>query len=196
MNVLGGAHVPSNLGAKLKLARLARGLSLKTLAGQAGITEGHLSKIENNRAHPSLASLHQLASALDMNMSALFAAAEHSNSRIFVVRSNDRPKLRTGDSSANNMIVLEKLVPSGPEQLLQVNIHVVQPNGGSEKSISHMGQEFGMVLEGMVELIVAEEKEVLSTGDSFFFNSELPHRYANVGEGVARILWVNTPPTF
>lgn len=52
------------------------------------------------------------------------------------------------------------------------------------------------MLEGAVELIVDEEKEILLQGDSFFFNSELPHRYRNAGEGVTRVLWVNTPPTF
>lgn len=196
MNVaMDGPYTPY-LGAKLKLARLARGLSLKELSAKAGITEGHLSKIENNRAHPSLSSLHQLAGALDMNMSALFAAAEQGSSQIFVVRSNERPKLHTGHRRANNQIVLEKLVPSGPEHLLQVNIHVIAPRGGSDKSIKHLGQEFGLVLEGVVELIVDEEKTILGPGDSFFFNSELPHRYTNASDDVARVLWVNTPPTF
>ncbi|MBN9076461.1 MAG: cupin domain-containing protein [Rhizobiales bacterium] len=196
MSIATDGSYASYLGAKLKLARLARGLSLRELSTKAGITEGHLSKIENNRAHPSLASLHQLAGVLGLNMSALFAAAEHGNSLIFVVRSGERPKLHTGHRRANNHIILEKLVPSGPEQLLQVNIHVIAPKGGSEKTIKHLGQEFGFVLEGIVELNVDDEKEVLSQGDSFFFNSDLPHRYTNTSDSVARVLWVNTPPTF
>src|SRR5690625_1063924 len=187
---------PLNLGARLKIARLARGLSLKDLSAEVGLTEGHLSKIENDRARPSLASLHQLAATLGMNMSSLFAAAERGSSAIFVVRSNNRPRLHTGQSRANNKITLENLVPSGPEQLLQVNIHIIEPGGKSEKDIKHLGQELGFILEGAIELVVDGEKEKLFAGDSFFINSELPHRYSNPTEYVARILWVNTPPTF
>lgn len=36
----------------------------------------------------------------------------------------------------------------------------------------------------------------LTAGDSFMFQSELPHAYNNPGETAARVLWVNTPPTF
>lgn len=32
--------------------------------------------------------------------------------------------------------------------------------------------------------------------DSFRFASQPPHGYENIGKGVARILWVNTPATF
>jgi hypothetical protein len=37
---------------------------------------------------------------------------------------------------------------------------------------------------------------VLAAGDSFFFDSSRPHGYRNVGETVARIVWVNSPPTY
>jgi uncharacterized cupin superfamily protein len=36
----------------------------------------------------------------------------------------------------------------------------------------------------------------LAQGDSFSFPSHLTHTYRNPGTNVARVLWVNTPPTF
>jgi uncharacterized cupin superfamily protein len=91
---------------------------------------------------------------------------------------------------------LERLIPQTRNALLQVNIHQVEPGGGSHGLISHVGEEMGYVLEGMLDLTVGEQNRRLFAGDSFFFPSEQPHGYANPGVTVARILWVNTPPTF
>ena len=60
----------------------------------------------------------------------------------------------------------------------------------------HSGEEIGYVLEGEIELTVDGHKYRAKMGDSFHFRSELPHGYRNVGPTPARILWINTPPTF
>ena len=36
----------------------------------------------------------------------------------------------------------------------------------------------------------------LREGASFHFRSDLPHSYRNTGRTVAKVLWVNSPPTF
>jgi quercetin dioxygenase-like cupin family protein len=52
------------------------------------------------------------------------------------------------------------------------------------------------LLEGLLELSVDGRDHLIQLGDSFHFNSELPHGYRNPGTVVAKVLWVNTPPTF
>ena len=47
-----------------------------------------------------------------------------------------------------------------------------------------------------IELFVAGRKYQVRTGDSFCFRSEHLHSYRNPGRVVARVLWLNTPPTF
>jgi quercetin dioxygenase-like cupin family protein len=47
-----------------------------------------------------------------------------------------------------------------------------------------------------VELVVDDQRWQLGPGDSFHFRSERPHGYRNIGSTLARILWINTPPTF
>ena len=46
------------------------------------------------------------------------------------------------------------------------------------------------------ELSVGSETFRLRKGDSFFFRSDLPHSYRNIGKQVAKVLWINSPPTF
>ena len=45
-------------------------------------------------------------------------------------------------------------------------------------------------------LHVAGRRYRMGEGDSFHFRSERAHSYRNVGKKKARILWLNTPPTF
>jgi mannose-6-phosphate isomerase-like protein (cupin superfamily) len=48
--------------------------------------------------------------------------------------------------------------------------------------------------EGYIEITVDTETHLVGPGGSFFFRSDLPHRYPNIGSTVARIVWVNSPP--
>jgi len=42
----------------------------------------------------------------------------------------------------------------------------------------------------------AGRRHVASAGDSFSYRSEQPHSFRNNGSKEARVLWINTPPTF
>lgn len=184
------------LGGRLKHARLLLGLSLREVADLAGVSEGYISKLENDRVRPSLATLHRLANGLRTNIGALVSETDPFGKNVTVIHASRRPVFQFTDGRGGEGITLEKLIPSQPDNLLQANMHIVKPGGGSDELISHTGQEFGFVLEGVVELIVGDEYVLVAEGDAFCFNSELPHGYRNKGEKTARILWVNSPPTF
>lgn len=184
------------VGARLKHARLMMGLSLAELGKRTSLTEGYLSKLENNRSQASMATLHRLAAVLGINMSQLFASGADDGSPILVTRSQSRPQLSIGNRRGGNQVVLERLVPGSAGQLLQVNIHRIGPGGGSPDPINHDGQEFGFLLNGSLELTVRDSVISLSAGDCFYFDSTLPHSYRNIGADEAQVLWVNTPPTF
>ncbi|MBP1885143.1 cupin domain-containing protein [Sinorhizobium mexicanum] len=184
------------IGVRIKHARLVRGLSLTELGAEIGVTEGYLSKLENDRSQASMATLHKLATALNTTISELYANIGSAQGSVFVVKSSSRPKLVTGHPRAGNRVVLEKLIPSGPGYLMQAAIHVIAPGGGNPEPLSHAGQEFGYVLKGKLELNVDAATVILDEGDSFYFESTLPHWYKNLSDGETRVLWANTPATF
>jgi len=184
------------LGPRLRHARILMGLSLRELADRVGVSESFVSKVENNRVRPSLATLHELVTVLQTNIGVLFADPHEESERVMLIRDGKRPIIRVGGSGAARGVALERLIPAQPENLLQANVHVVPPGGGTEEMISHSGQEFGFILEGRVELIVAGQKYDLSQGDAFVFQSSNPHGYRNRSRRTAKIIWVNTPPTF
>lgn len=56
---------------RIVTARTAQGYSQTRLAAESGLTEGHLGHIEQGRRHPSLRTLHRIASGLDTTVSEL-----------------------------------------------------------------------------------------------------------------------------
>lgn len=181
------------LGARLRHFRKIRGLTLKEVAAKVGCSESMISKIETMRVTPSLHMLRRLTEALDINIAMLFADGASDG---VVSRQGQRPRVETDSLRSGPGVSLERLVPYHPTSLLQANIHIIAPGGSSDGLISHVGEEMGYLLEGLVELEVDGRKFVIRPGDSFYFRSELPHGYRNLGTTEASILWVNTPPTF
>lgn len=182
------------IGTKLKHLRKLRGLSLTEVARDVGCSEGYVSKIENDKAAPSLTVLHRIAAVLGTNLAYLFDSVGDEDA--VVVRVGSRPIIELDPLRQGQGISLERVIPYASRHLLQCNIHIVEPGGTSDGQIQHEGEEVGYVLEGQVELQVGGKSYTLNCGDTFHFPSDRPHGYRNVGNTVARIFWVNTPPTF
>lgn len=182
------------LGGSLRHARKLRGMRLKDLADLAECSESMLSKIETGRAVPSLALVRRIVSGLEVSLHDLFA--QPTAEVPLVRRAGGRPTVGVGRVGAGPSVVLEFLMPRGDGLMLEANIHTVSPGGSSAGATSHVGEEFGYVLEGELDLTVDGETTRIGKGDSFAFRSERPHAYSNPGGVAARILWVNTPPTY
>lgn len=182
-----------HVGPKLRRLRRARDLTLNEVARRAGCSESMVSKIETMRVNPSLTMIRSVAAALGVNVAAIFESA---GARSVVSRNGERPRLNDDLLRSGDGVILERLVAQGGDTQLQANIHIVLPGGASDGTITHVGEEMGYLLEGQLELTVGNERFLLRPGDSFHFRSESPHGYRNVGDSVARVLWVNTPPTF
>jgi quercetin dioxygenase-like cupin family protein len=182
------------IGARLRHARLVKGLLIKELAQRVGVSISLISKYENDKLLPPLTVLHGIVTELETNIGALF---EPNWSGVgYVAHAGSRPRLSAGGGKGEAGVVLERLVPNGRGHLLQGNIHIVAPGGGSMGPMRHEGDEVGYVLEGRLELCIDDTTHALGPGDSFSFPSSLAHTYRNPGAEVARVIWINTPPTF
>ncbi len=180
------------ISSKLRHARRLRGLTLKEVADAAECSESLLSKIENGHANPSLKMLQRLASTLGLTVGQLFAQESHSGN--VVMRAATRSRFATGRDGKGDEV--EPLAPHATGDLLECHLHYIAPGGGGGGDFRHQGEEFGFVLEGEIELIVDGRKHIAKTGDSFRFSSERSHSWNNKSKEKARLLWINTPPTF
>jgi transcriptional regulator with XRE-family HTH domain len=173
---------------------VTRGSRLKEVADAAGCSESLVSKIENNKLQPSLQTLHKLCSVLKIGLGELFSPQNEDDP--VVTREGRRTVVEMDALRRGDGILMERVIPYAKGHLLQSNIHIVAPGGSSFGLISHEGEEVGYLIAGEIELFVGDKAYQLAAGDTFCFRSEIGHGYRNRGTTEARILFVNTPPTF
>jgi transcriptional regulator with XRE-family HTH domain len=183
------ATVDREVGSRIRTLRQAKGLSLETVAGTAGLSIGFLSQIERGLSSPSLKVLAALADALDLSIGALFGAAERNEpAGAVVVHADERATLQLWRSG----IVKQLLTPGAQGARLNVYLVILAAGASTgEDPYTHHGEEAGLVLEGAMMLTVEDQSWLLKAGDSFRFESARPHRFASASDAETRIVWVN-----
>ena len=183
---------PRLIGREIRGLRKARAITLAQLAAASGLSIGYLSLLERDLSTPSIKALHAVSRALGVTISWFFEANDvPEEERDLVVR---RARRRRLDYSAG--VVDELLSPNltGALELLSCRF----PPGASsgEEPYTHSGEEAGVVLRGRLELWVDGRFLTLEAGDSFAFQSALPHRYRNPGPDETEVIWAITPPSY
>ncbi len=178
-----------SVGATLRAARQARGLSLQELATQSGVSVGMISQVERGRANPSMRLLTALRRALNISMQELFGETAETRPRPagdpdFVRRAADRPVIDLGH-------LHKELLTSGSRHNLQIMLLKLEPGGHSGgRTLSYPAEKGGLVLSGDVVLSVDGREALLHAGDSFAFDSAQPHSIRNDGTGNAEVIWI------
>jgi transcriptional regulator with XRE-family HTH domain len=179
------------VAARVRHARILKGLRMKDLAEKVGYNESMISKIEAGKVTPSLTMLNRIVTALDRDLASFFGLeielhrlVQTPEDRILV----EGDALRGGEG-----VHYERMVPIAAGNLLEANVHVVQPGGTKIDNITHQGEATGYLIEGEIELTIDDQVYHMKAGDSFFFKAFLKNSYRNTSDKVARIIWVNTP---
>jgi len=90
----------------------------------------------------------------------------------------------------NGGVTWERLTEKSDENIEFLQL-VYEPDAVSgDKFSRHIGHEFGLVLEGKLQLEIGFEIYELSEGDSILFDSSTPHRLSNASDSIMRALWV------
>jgi transcriptional regulator with XRE-family HTH domain len=177
------------VGKQLRAVRTAFGLSQRELAKQAGVTNGMISLIEQDRVSPSIGSLQKILAAFPMTMAEFFTRDMEGQEDV-VFRASDLPDVGTGD------IRYRLVAASRRDRNMSILSETYEPDTDTgEDLLSHSGEEGGVIIEGELELTVAGKTWLLGPGDAYYFDSRLPHRFRNTGDTPARIVSANSPPT-
>lgn len=176
-----------NVGRAFRRLSAQRGLSIRALAEKSGLAVNTLSLIQNNKTSPSVSTLQQLATALEVPITAFFE--------------NDAPKSRVAYIKADQRLgatfahgTLEDLGEGLPERTVEPFVVTMKPNASSGTNpIVHTGHEFVFCLEGRMIYTIEDKTYLLEPGDSLLFESHLPHRWQNVEDVPARAILVLCP---
>jgi len=176
------------LGFKLRSRRRELGLTLKEVAGRAGLSVGFISQIERDLTTPSLSSLVSVSQVLNMHVSEFLSQPKGDKA---ITRHDQRPVYAVGD----NTMTYERLSSSFPGNVLR-SVIVHEPPGHKAEPISHDGEEMIFVLSGKLTAEIDGVQSILETGDSIHFQSVKTHSTWNHTAHTTTILWAGTMDVF
>lgn len=181
----------NEIAERLKSFRLANRMTLKQLAQKAGCTDAYLSQLERGKANPSIMILKKIASALKVKVVDFFIESETEENDV-IVKEGDRVNIhfKRGDAK------IQMLVRHIRNKRMQPFYTTIKPGGGSKGPYSHIGEEFGIVLKGQLEIRLNGRFYRLKKNESFYFSSQEPHSWSNPGKTKTVVIWVVSPPTF
>jgi transcriptional regulator with XRE-family HTH domain len=173
------------IGAKLRSARTAQGMSLAQIAETTGLSKGFLSRVERDETSPSVATLVQLCQVLSLPVGALFTAPDVQH-----VAFADAPRINLGGVHAD-----ERLMSPRGEQRVQLLRSELEPDahGGSEVYTINCEVEVLHVISGAVSVRFADRSVTVNAGDALTFPGREPHTWQVEGGRPAVVVWVLVP---
>lgn len=203
----------AEIGDRLRAARAARGLSLRSLADRLGVSPSLISQVERGRAKPSVSTLYAIVTELGVSLDELLFP----DARTTGDPAGEPPPVVTPSPPAAGRDVPEILLPAEPvqrantrkvirlasgvvwERLTTESIpnvdffYVTYEVGGAsspeDEFQRHAGQEWGYVLSGVLGVRIAFEEYVLRAGDAIAFDSTIPHRLFNAADEPVHGIW-------
>jgi len=178
------------LSEKLRALRWQKKLGLVQMAKFCGVSPALLSKIERHRVVPTLGTLSKIAKACDTDLNYFFPRPVHLTPTI--TRRGERLRFPETPKSKSVAYVFECLNFQAAEP--KVNCYLAEfCSPEFVRPHLHNGVEFLHVLTGKLNLMVAREEHTLGTGDSIYFDANLPHAYQRVGKSHCTALVTTLP---
>lgn len=183
-----------SLGHQIRDLRRAKGITIPELAARTQRSVGWISQIERGLSEITITALHQIAEALEVQVSWFFGKGEAPAAEELglVLRKRNRRALDFAQSGVREEI----LSPNLSGQLLLLETTFAPGASTGDRDRERRGEESGVVLRGTLELQVDGKTFHLEAGDSFAFTRRGPHRCHNPGKVPAVVLWVITPPSY
>jgi transcriptional regulator with XRE-family HTH domain len=176
-----------DVGRRLRELRGRQKLSIRALAEKSGLNPNTLSLIENRKTSPSVATLQQVAGALNVPVTSFFETSADTQ-KVTYQKAGERPGVPFKRG------LLYDLGAGIARRGIEPFLLVLEPRAGSGPTpIVHTGREFVFCLEGQLSYRIAGQDYVLEPGDSLLFEAYLAHHWENVGDRPSRSLLILCP---
>jgi transcriptional regulator with XRE-family HTH domain len=181
------------VGERIRELRENKGLSLQDMANRTGYSSALLSQVENHFISPPLGGLIKIAKALEVKVGTFFG--DEPRESYAIVRKDERKHISrfASKEGVSYGYSYESLGFDKKDRQMEPFLVTLEPaTVKSEKLSSHDGEEFIFVLEGEMEAILGDHKEVLHPGDCIYYDSTIPHKvqcHREVPTKILAVLW-------
>lgn len=160
----------SSIGDRIRILRVSQKRTLQEFADLCGLSKSMISKIENNKTMPSVATLVKIAHNLGSTISSLMENDGWAKA-IFTARTD----------AENKLVPTEKGYSIFPyasdyhDKKMQPFLFVAKKGEVKPHLLSHEGEEFIYIIDGEMKMQIGDTQYTLKTGDSMYFNTIQKH---------------------
>jgi transcriptional regulator with XRE-family HTH domain len=186
------------VGARMRLFRKERGMTLRDLAARSGLSIGFLSQVERGISTIGLIALNSVAAALGHRVAEFFEdppGGGHGAEPLPLHFTLTRAATATTEYVSGRQ-TYRMLSTRGPSLVLEPLLVHIAPGGRREPAYGHAGEEFAYVLSGELLYEVDGVEHRLYPGDSVHLRSTVPHSMYNDTTEVTTVVSVVTPRLF
>ena len=174
MNTNNTLNQLSEVATRIKELREIIGFSVKEMTEKTNVTKEQYLLYESGKEDIPFSFIHKCALAFGVQMTDLLEGSSAKLSTYTVTR-----KGQGQETAKEDGIDISNLAPKFKDKLAEP-YYVTYEYSASQQNkpihlATHSGQEFDLVLSGKLKVQVGDHVEVLSEGDSIYYNSSMPH---------------------
>lgn len=179
------------IGAKIKLLRKERKLTLAEVSEKTGIAQSTLSRIEKGIRTGSVQTHLKICQALSVRISELYAGLEKPPEEVAPV---DTESTDVEGYSYNEKAFAISLVRELFKKKMKPELLIIAPSSTATEPGDPPGTEkFLFCYEGFIEVgIDNKARHELKKGGTLYFSSSPPHYFKNIGKATAKCLAVSS----
>lgn len=180
------------IGKKIAKYRTIKGLTIRDLAKLTGVSSSLLSQLERGIGNPTLSVLKAIAFVLKVPLFLLLMGEIDNGS--LILRKEHRKKIPDENTEK---IVYDILTPSALKSNIELFLMSLKPfSETSQEFIEHDIEETAFVIEGQTYLLFEHEEFMLREGDTVRILANRKHKFKNIEEKEAKILFVKSKLSF
>ncbi|MGU3438198.1 helix-turn-helix domain-containing protein [Actinomycetes bacterium M1A6_2h] len=176
------------IGAAVRTRREAAGLSMRSLAARAGISQPFLSHVERGLSMPSMVTIYRLAAVLGIGPGELMPNPLDSPSRVAVVRARNGspvPVSTRSDAAIGRALLFDR------DSSLEVTEYRLEPGVHISEWFRSTGLAAVYLISGTLQVEVdGEGSWQLEAGDFIRHDADLRHRWLLVDNQAAHALLI------
>jgi transcriptional regulator with XRE-family HTH domain len=176
-------RIRAAIAENLRYARKSRGMSLRDLADQAGVSKALLSQLERGVANPTIEVLSAVGTALDLDFADLIRVPLY------------EPQVLRAEAAEAAEIGARTLFSSPDRRRFEIYETTLAAEHSRDSAPHGRGsEEYAYVLSGLVTLEIGQWTVRLRAGDAVRFSGEAEHSYT-AGGRTARLLTLLSMPS-
>ena len=175
----------NQIGARLRELREVSDYTIEELAAELRLSPEVYASYEENGKDVPISVIYEIANKFKVDFTEIVTGQSAKLETYHLIRRGGGKVI-----NRNPEYHFEDLAYRYANKVMQPLLVTLEPTDAVAKLISHSGQEFNLVLEGVVIVTLGDKEFTLNPGDSIYFNPTIPHGQRCGGDVKARFLTV------